>query len=52
MREIMTATVKQTNKQTKSELGNVTWRPEMGHLTPEVRAANDYVWDKLLPPFL
>jgi hypothetical protein len=29
-------------------------RPEKGHLTPEVKAANkmtcDYVWDKLCPP--
>jgi hypothetical protein len=37
----------------KPELGNVTWRPEKGHLAPEVRAANkitcDHVWDKLLP---
>jgi hypothetical protein len=35
-------------------LGNVTWRPEKGHLIPEVRAANevtcDFVWDKLHPP--
>jgi hypothetical protein len=35
----------------KPELGNVTWRPEEGHLTPEIRVANemtcDYVWDKL-----
>jgi hypothetical protein len=34
-------------------LGNVTWRPEKGHLVPEVRVANeiawDYVWDKLYP---
>jgi hypothetical protein len=36
------------------------WRPEEGHLAPEVKTANeiacDYVWDKLLPypppPFL
>jgi hypothetical protein len=32
-------------------------RPEKGHLTPEVKTANeiacDYVWDKLYtPPFL
>jgi hypothetical protein len=42
----------------KPELGNVTWRPEEGHLAPEVRAASemtcDYVWDKLQshPQFL
>jgi hypothetical protein len=44
----MNATVKG-----KPELGNVTWRPEEGHLTPEVKTANeityDYVWDKLYP---
>jgi hypothetical protein len=40
-----------------SELGNVTQRPEDGHLTLEVKAANemtcDSVWEKLylLPPF-
>jgi hypothetical protein len=38
----------------KLELGNVTWRPEKGHLPPQVRAAKemtcDYVWDKLYPP--
>jgi hypothetical protein len=35
----------------KLELGNVTWRPEEGHLAPEVKTANeitcDYAWDKL-----
>jgi hypothetical protein len=36
----------------KLELGNVTWRPEEGHFTPEVKTASviitrDYVWDKL-----
>jgi hypothetical protein len=38
----------------KNGLGNVTWTPEEGHLTPEVKAASevtcDYVWDKLYPP--
>jgi hypothetical protein len=38
----------------KTELGNVIWRPEKGHLTPEVRADNkmtcDYVWDKVYSP--
>jgi hypothetical protein len=38
----------------KQELGNVTWRPEEGHLTPEVKTSNemtcDYVWDKLHHP--
>jgi hypothetical protein len=48
--------VLQWNKD-KLELGNVTWKPEKVHLTPEVREANamvcDYVWDKLYrPPFL
>jgi hypothetical protein len=47
---LMSATVKQK----KLELGNVTWRPEKGHLDPEVKRANemtcDYVWDKLYPP--
>jgi hypothetical protein len=36
--------------------GLLTWRPEKGHLTPEVKTVNeivcDYVWDKLYPPFL
>jgi hypothetical protein len=47
-----------TVKQGKTRVGNVTWRPEEGHLAPEVKTANeitcDYVWDKLypLPPFL
>jgi hypothetical protein len=31
-------------------------RPEKGHLTPEVKMANeiafDYIWDELYPPFL
>jgi hypothetical protein len=31
-------------------------RPEKGHLTPEVKMANeivcDHAWDKLCPPFL
>jgi hypothetical protein len=35
-------------------LGNVTWRLEKGHLTPEVKTANeitcDYVWNKLYTP--
>jgi hypothetical protein len=48
-RETLSATVKQ-----KLELGNVTWRPEEGHLAPEVKAANeiacDYVWDQLYSP--
>jgi hypothetical protein len=43
-----------TGKQRKTGVGNVTWRPEEGHLTPEVNVANeiicDYVWDKLYPP--
>jgi hypothetical protein len=38
----------------KLELGSVTWRPEEGHLAPEVKTANeimwDYVWDKLYSP--
>jgi hypothetical protein len=38
----------------KPELGNVTWRPEEGHLTLEVKTVNeitsDYVWDKLYTP--
>jgi hypothetical protein len=38
----------------KPELWNVTWKPEKGHLHPEIRVANvmtcDYVWDKLNPP--
>jgi hypothetical protein len=38
----------------KVELGNVSWRPEEGHLVPEVKTANevtcDYVWDKPYPP--
>jgi hypothetical protein len=38
----------------KLELENVTWRPEKGHLAPEVKTANeityDYVWDNLYPP--
>jgi hypothetical protein len=46
----MSATVKQR----KPELGNVTWRPEKGHLVTKVKAANkktcDYVWDKLYTP--
>jgi hypothetical protein len=37
----------------KPELGNATWRPEEGHLAPEVKTANeiacDYIWDKLCP---
>jgi hypothetical protein len=37
----------------KLELGNVTWRPEEGHPTLDVKTANeitfDYVWDKLYP---
>jgi hypothetical protein len=45
--------VQQWNKG-QLELGNVTWRPEEGHLAPEVTIANeitrDYVWDKLYPP--
>jgi hypothetical protein len=45
--------VLQWNKE-KPELGNVTWRPEEGHLTPEVKVANemtcDYAWDKPYPP--
>jgi hypothetical protein len=40
-----------TAKQRKTRLGDVTWRPEEGHLSPEVKAANemacDFVWDKL-----
>jgi hypothetical protein len=47
---LMSATVKLR----KPELGNVTWRSKKGHLTPEVKTANeitcDYVWDKLFPP--
>jgi hypothetical protein len=46
-------------KQRKTRvLGNITWRPEEGHLAPEVKTANeitcDYVWDKLYlwPQFL
>jgi hypothetical protein len=31
------------------ELGNVTWRPEEGHLAPEVKTANEIVCDKLYP---
>jgi hypothetical protein len=27
----------------KSELGNVTWRPEKAHLTPEVKTANEII---------
>jgi hypothetical protein len=38
----------------KPKLGNVTWRPEEGHLTPEVKTASkitcDYEWDKLYHP--
>jgi hypothetical protein len=38
------------------ELKKVTWRPEKGHLAPEVKAANeitcDYVWDKLYPSLI
>jgi hypothetical protein len=52
MREIMSATVKKTNKKNgKVALGA---RPEKGHLAPEVKIANeiicDHVWDKLYPP--
>jgi hypothetical protein len=31
----------ETTTTTKMELGNVTWRPEKGHLVPEVRVANE-----------
>jgi hypothetical protein len=38
------------------ELGNVTWSPKKGHLTPKFKVvketACDYVWDKLHPPLL
>jgi hypothetical protein len=47
---LMSATVKQT----KTRVGNATWRPEEGHLAPEVKTANeiicDYLWDKLYAP--
>jgi hypothetical protein len=47
---LMSATVKQR----KTKMGNATWRPEEGHLTPEVKVASeitcDHVWDKLYPP--
>jgi hypothetical protein len=42
-REIMSATVK-----VKLELGNVTWRPEKGHLAPEVKVANEITCDYTL----
>jgi hypothetical protein len=29
----------------KPQLGNVTWRPEEGHLTPEVKTANEITCD-------
>jgi hypothetical protein len=44
--------VLQQNKE-KPELGNDTWRPGKGHLTPKFKVAKeityDYVWYKLYP---
>jgi hypothetical protein len=34
-----------TVKQRKTRVGNVTWRPEKGHLPPEVKAANEITCD-------
>jgi hypothetical protein len=46
---LMSATVKQR----KTRLVNVAWRSEKGHLSPEVKTANeitcDFVWNKLYP---
>jgi hypothetical protein len=30
-----------TEKQRKTRIGNVTWRPEEGHLTPEFKTASE-----------
>jgi hypothetical protein len=48
----------ETNKKTGFEECQVApgARPDKGHLTPQVKIANeiicDHVWDKLYPPFL
>jgi hypothetical protein len=53
--EIMSATVRQTNKQNKTRFEECHiasgMRPEKGHLAPEVTMANEIIWDKLHPYF-
>jgi hypothetical protein len=54
----MSATVKQTNKTPKFGECHITpgVKPEKGHLTLEVKMANeiiyDHIWDKVYPPVL
>jgi hypothetical protein len=49
----MSATVKQKTRFEECQVAPGA-RPEMGHLTPEVKIASetvcDHVWDKLKPP--
>jgi hypothetical protein len=55
MREIMSATVKKTKNRFEECQVASGARSEKGHLTPEIKIANEIVcdhnvWDKLYPP--